>query len=142
MGQTIGPREQALRALRESNQERNRRMEPKMKKQIATKALAATAKIKPAKASKAKKRAKAAAKAKTAAKPAADPEPGRKNKTEQLREFLQTPGGVICKQIEHKFGWLPHSARAALSKIPDKKTTKDEARGGTVYSLPAKAKAA
>lgn len=138
MAQTIGPREQALRALREQNQERNRRMEPKMKKHIAAKALA-IAKGKPAKGPRGKRTPKAARKAASKPKPPADPEPGRKTKTEQLREFLQTPGGVMCKQIEHKFGWLPHSARAAVSKIEGVIKTKDEARGGTVYGLKAKA---
>ena len=61
----------------------------------------------------------------------------KENNTTRLTAFLKEPGGKVSADIEKKFGWLPHTARAAVSRLGSIVTkTKDETRG-TVYSIEA-----
>lgn len=62
---------------------------------------------------------------------------GKETKTDQLKAFLQEPGGKVSADIETKFGWLPHTTRAAISRIEGVVKIKDETRGATVYSIAA-----
>ena len=61
----------------------------------------------------------------------------KENNTTRLTAFLKEPGGKVSADIEKKFDWLPHTARAAVSRLGSIVTkTKDETRG-TVYSIEA-----
>jgi|SRR5579872_2737732 len=60
---------------------------------------------------------------------------GKESKVEQLKAFLGLPGGKVSTDIEKKFGWMPHTARAAISRLGSIiKKTKDAERG-TIYSI-------
>ncbi len=50
---------------------------------------------------------------------ATDPVPGAKrpSKQSQLIGMLQQPDGVTISELTRRFGWLPHSARAALTGV-------------------------
>lgn len=41
----------------------------------------------------------------------------KENNTTRLTAFLKEPGGKVSADIEKKFGWLPHTARAAVSRL-------------------------
>lgn len=112
-----------------------------MKKPTKIKTLAKAA-GKPKGASRAKRTPKAAKTPASAQKPTADGPAKPKTRIEALTELLRIPGGVTSKQIEAEFGWLPHTTRAAISKIEGVTKVKDKARVGTVYSIPAQTAAA
>jgi hypothetical protein len=89
---------------------------------------------KPVQAKKRKSRTSAARKPRRApGKAAASATEPKKTKAAQLRAFLQAPGGKTCAQVEAEFGWLAHSARAAISRQEGVTKTKDER--GTVYAI-------
>lgn len=52
---------------------------------------------------------------KTSAEPAAAKPPSTKMASLQAR--LQQADGASLKQLEHEFGWLPHTVRAAISGL-------------------------
>lgn len=91
------------------------------------------------------RKAKGAPSKKAAAKPRKQPAsprkataggaPAKETNADRLKAFLQEPGGKVSADLEKKFDWLPHTARAAVSRLGSiVKKTKDEARG-TVYSI-------
>lgn len=84
------------------------------------------------------------AKPKAAPKPKAatpqDPATPKVSKREALRTFLAHPGKTLAEITTH-FGWLPHSARAAIAGVhAETPLTKDKnGDGDIVYSMPATA---
>lgn len=54
-------------------------------------------------------------------------------RTEDLKALLRTPGGVTLDTVQAKFGWLAHSARAAISRAGG---IGQKIGGVTIYSLP------
>jgi Protein of unknown function (DUF3489) len=41
-------------------------------------------------------------------------------KTDQLVASLQTPHGISIEELSDRFGWMPHSTRAALTGVRKK----------------------
>jgi predicted ArsR family transcriptional regulator len=58
-------------------------------------------------------------------------------KSERLVAMLQAPEGVSVEELSNTFGWLPHTARAALSGLRKKGLPVIRARHGsvTVYRI-------
>lgn len=55
------------------------------------------------------------------------------SRTDELKALLQTSGGVPLVDVQSKFGWLAHSARAAISRAGGVGRKVD---GVTRYSMP------
>lgn len=92
-------------------------------------------------AKKARKATKAAPKAKRARKAVPQAADGKVNNETRLIGILQQSGGATQDDICKEFNWLPHTARAAVSRLVTKgmdvQKIKDKDRGGTVYSIAA-----
>jgi Protein of unknown function (DUF3489) len=54
--------------------------------------------------------------------------PARLTKPEQLRQLLERQEGASLAEICAAFGWLPHSARAALSRLRKEGATIERAK--------------
>jgi hypothetical protein len=109
-------------------------MATKSKKTAAKRITAAKAKaIKGAKA-RATKTAKAK-NGKPAAK-AADGAPKAGTKLAQLTEMLSAKDGATTAELCKKLGWLPHTLRAAISRLPNK-PTHSRVDGVTSYRIEA-----
>ena len=93
-------------------------MATKSKKTAAKRITAAKAKaIKGAKA-----RATKAAKAKVTKAAAKDGAPKAGTKLAQLTELLSRKDGATSAELCKALGWLPHTLRAAISRLPNKPT--------------------
>jgi hypothetical protein len=87
-----------------------------------------------AKAPRARKSAgKAATERETVPGPAAaDPAPARVSRTDQLIALLRTSDGASIDDLCERFGWLPHSARAALTGLRKRGLDVQRTKAGTV----------
>lgn len=69
------------------------------------------------------------------AKPKSDQ--ARPKRKEQLTKLLSRKSGVSVKQLQHAFGWQPHTARAAMSRL--RKTgaliERFDTKNGSVYRI-------
>lgn len=63
---------------------------------------------------------------------ASDPAPARVSRNDQLTEALRTPDGASIEDLCALFGWLPHSARAALTGLRKRGLDVQRAKAGTV----------
>lgn len=45
------------------------------------------------------------------------PKPSKSTRDDQLRKLLSRKTGVSIAQIQKSFGWQPHTARAAISRL-------------------------
>lgn len=66
----------------------------------------------------------------------------RRTKADELADFLRVEGGRSIAAVCAEFGWLKHSARAAISRLgTDKGEKVDTTKGdnGTVYAIKAAA---
>lgn len=105
----------------------------------------APAKVKAEKAPKEPKPAKEPKAPKVKAeKPAKEPRP---TKTQDLIELLQATDGATGKDVQELFGWLPHTARGAISTLHRKtgfpaghkvERTQEEGRGSVYRIVPVK----
>ena len=130
MSKTIGPREQALRAMRESNYDRGHSgpvdKSPARLRALQESVTMSKAKTAPKRAGKPmKKKAKAARRAKTKpakSAPAGDGDgPRADSKTATVAAMLTRPGGCTSKDILDATGWptvsVPQMAKAAGLKL-------------------------
>lgn len=64
--------------------------------------------------------------------PAAEPMPKRPSKSAAVLAMLQRPEGATLDQLVIATGWLPHTARAALTGLKKKghEVTSDKPAGG------------
>lgn len=62
----------------------------------------------------------------------ATPAPARVNRTDQLISLLRTPDGASIEDLCERFGWLPHSARAALTELRKRGLDVQRSKAGTV----------
>lgn len=53
----------------------------------------------------------------TRTKSAKAPAKPRASKTEQLRTLVSNPSGITVEDLSVKLGWLPHTTRAALTRL-------------------------
>lgn len=75
----------------------------------------------------------------------AAPSPMRSSKSEAVLAMLQRPEGATLDQLVTATGWLPHTARAALTGLRKKghEVTSDKPAGGVrTYRLTGDAEAA
>jgi len=63
---------------------------------------------------------------------AAEPSPKRPSKSAAVLAMLQRPEGATLDQLVIATGWLPHTARAALTRLKKKghEITSDKPAGG------------
>ena len=68
---------------------------------------------------------------------APEPEPKRTTKQDQVLELLRREGGAPLGAITEATGWLPHTARAALTGLRKKghEVTRSKVEGETRYSV-------
>ena len=61
----------------------------------------------------------------------------RVTKTEQLIALLRRPDGASIEEMVEALGWLPHTARAALTGLKKKghEVVRDKAGSVTVYKV-------
>lgn len=62
----------------------------------------------------------------------------KRTKADELVTFLRTEGGRSIDAVCAEFNWLPHSARAAISRLGSEKGQKvDTIKGdnGTIYAI-------
>lgn len=59
------------------------------------------------------------------------------SRTEQLRILLRRKSGATCTELQEKFGWQPHTARAAISGLRKAGECIERSSGecGTVYRI-------
>lgn len=69
----------------------------------------------------------------------APPTTKRITKTDQLIALLRRPDGASIEEMVEALGWLPHTARAALTGLKKKghQVVRDKAGSVTVYKLSA-----
>ena len=69
----------------------------------------------------------------------APPSTKRVTKTDQLIALLRRPDGASIEEMVEALGWLPHTARAALTGLKKKghAVVRDKAGSVTVYKLSA-----
>jgi hypothetical protein len=58
--------------------------------------------------------------------------PERISRTDQLIAMLRTADGVSIEDLSERFGWLPHSARAALTGLRKRGLDVERSKAGTV----------
>jgi hypothetical protein len=63
---------------------------------------------------------------------AAESKPERISRTDQLIAQLRTPHGAAIEDMCSRFGWLPHSARAALTGLRKRGLDVERSKAGTV----------
>lgn len=61
----------------------------------------------------------------------------RVTRSEQLRKLLQRKSGATCAELQEKFAWQPHTARAAISGLrkAGECIERSAGEGGTVYRI-------
>jgi len=61
----------------------------------------------------------------------------RVSRAEQLRILLWRKSGATCAELQEKFGWQPHIARAAISGLrkAGECIERRAGEGGTVYRI-------
>jgi hypothetical protein len=64
----------------------------------------------------------------------ADPDPAtaRVSRTDQLIAMLRTADGASIEDLCKRFGWLPHSARAAMTGLRKRGLDVQRSKAGTV----------
>jgi hypothetical protein len=62
----------------------------------------------------------------------ASPSPARVSRTDQLIALLRMPDGASIEDLCERFGWLPHSARAALTGLRKRGLDVQRSKAGTV----------